>query len=196
MDQSRGLDHEDIGETTDLRKEIRLELLRLKQNKEPEKRTPENVDKLYTNSIYPLIKAVAGELVDYCEVFSENAIKVEYQVSTVGGTTGREAAATIVKPDLADAVRQQVGLGQYVPYFNCTFNLKGFRRGGYDIFDLSISIAVRCEELKYTVQVSGGPRLPTITHFYQEPVTSDEMRQYADGIARHFLETIRQKTKG
>ena len=189
---SRAAEGEDISETTDLRKEIRLEILRLKQNKEPEKATPENVMAMYNGSVVPLIRVVAGSLADYCEIFAENFIRMEMLTSAGASQTLQEG---ILSPDFSSYLKDIVPVGDYISSVDVSFWLKGFLRGGYKTFDLNASLHLRCEDLKYSVQTTGVTGLAPIIHFYQESITPDEMHRYAEGVARHFLETIRKNTK-
>lgn len=186
---------EDISETTDLRKEIRLELLRLKQNREPEKRTYESFIAVFTGSILPLVKAISAGIADFCDAFTESSIDMQVNASEPGLIRGYTAKSPILNPDFTSFISQNITPEKNIVSSKTTFNCKGFRRGGYNIFDLSASLEVKFEELKYSLQINSRPSLQPITRFYQEPVSPDEMRQHAEAMARYFLEAIRQKTK-
>lgn len=168
---------EEIHEPTDLEKEIALLKMELKHVEEPEPFSEAVQERVIANSLDPLFAEIVRLLSPLAELFSESF--VEY-----GG--GRIA--------LVDSTNLPRKKGPQPRDIQLQFVCRGFKKASFNTFELIAPLAFNFQPLKYVVNVRAGAHL--IQHFYQEPLTKDEIRDVAERITRYFLEEIRKKTNG
>jgi hypothetical protein len=169
---------EDIQEPTDLEKEIVLLKMQLSQNEELAPRTPEAIERVFATSLDPLYLEILRLLSSLCDLFEEATVNVAGLLSPVIGTQNFPRHPT------------QTQFCQPIE-----FNLKRFRRDRCNDFDLSASLELRFEKFKYSLRFSSANPPLLIQHFYQEPLTRDEVTEFAQQLTRYFLEGIKSKTK-
>ena len=186
----------EISEPTDLRKEIALEILRLKHIEEPELRSSANLQALYVGSFDALAKEAANQLLPFCELFTNRSVQIQSDIAQHDGSHRSNSSATKIEDvDLARYYKPFFDSGFMPTATRLEFKFSGFRKGRFDAFDLSASLLITCESLKYTVTGQAQENLPTVLHFYQEALTKDEITSLTEPLARHFLTVIREKTK-
>ena len=177
---------EEIHEPTDLEKEIALLKIELKHVEEPEPLTLEVQKMLFDNSLDPLVAEAVKLISPLCDLFSQNHVSFaengnsKWQFGDLVGLTG---APRISKADL-------------IKKLELKFELKGFKKARFDNFDTATFLQFTFHPLKYLIQL---PRIDpplTIQHFYQEPLTKDEITEVAQKLTRFFVEAIKKKTNG
>ena len=167
---------EEIHEPTDMEKEIALLRMKLKHIEEPSPRTEECLRNLFTNSFDPLYVEIVKLISPLCEFFAESVVNRNGNVSQILGS------ATMPR---AQGMSDVIGLD---------FILRGFKKARFDTFNLSTILFLRFEQLKYRLELPSAN--VTIQHFYQEPLTKDEITEVAQKLTRFFVEEIKKKTNG
>ena len=76
------------------------------------------------------------------------------------------------------------------------FDLKGFKKARFDTFDLTAVLVLTLEPLNYQVGLPSATPPLFIQHFYQEPLTKDEITEVAQKLTRSFVEAIKKRTNG
>ena len=182
----RAVRGEEIHEPTDLEKEIALLKIQLKHVEEPDPLTIEVQNRLFESSFDPLVIEVVGLISHLCDFFSQSHVSFEENdrghwdvVDLVGlaGTPRKSKTVLLTKLDLR-------------------FELKGFKKARFDNFDVAIVLRFTFHPLKYLIHLTGIASPLTIQHFYQEPLSKDEITEVAQKLARFFVEAIKQKTNG
>jgi hypothetical protein len=188
---------EDIQEPTDLEKEIVLLKMELSQQREPNVLDVFIQEKLFIDSLDPLFLEAVRLLRPLCDLFSETTLTYEARRPS-GNATVVFNQGSVSLADLKMAPRPTgcwAG-GKVMSSLSTEFRLNGFKRGGFETFDLSTPLACTFERLKFVVTL---PRITppiTIQHFYQDPLTRAEIKDIAQKLARSFVEAIKQKTNG
>lgn len=191
----KGAKGEEIAELTDLEKEITLLSMELDSIEEPERVTPEMQKRSFEDSLHPLFAAIIRLLAPLAKLFSESFVRV-------WETYGAEGP-------LANDLRKEPMEGNRIPLhansflaentirsLRLEFHLRGFKKHRYDSFDLRAEVTFDFSPLEYTACMPSPHPGPKIRHSYTEPLTKDEIRNFADAVARFFLEEVRKKTRG
>lgn len=173
---------EEIHEPTDLEKEIALLKIELKHGEEPEVLTQDVQRRVFANSFDPLFAEIVKLMSPLCDLFAQNIL------SWGGGET------TILH--MKAAPRPTGWESRVIHRVPVHFDLRGFKKARFDTFDLTAVILLTLDQLNYQVSLpSANPSL-TIQHFYQEPLTKDEITEVAQKLTRFFVEAIKKKTNG
>ena len=192
---------EEIDEPTAIQKEIALEILRLKHIEEPEILTRAAQDKLVRECIDPLFIELKKLLMPLCDLFAESYVSpiVAYRPNATEAGELRSSAQN-------QKIFKLEGMPRYTPnpwtsesvftQLQFTFELKGFKKARFDTFDLSATLVLKFERLKYELSMPSARPPLTIQHFYQEPLNKDEIQEVSQKLARVFLEFIKKKTNG
>ncbi len=189
---------EEIHEPTDLEKEIALLKLELKHVEEPEPLTQETQKKLFENSLDPLFAEIVNLMTPLCELFAQHTVTLNGQR---GLSDRQEYYEFNSKNELADCKtvprHNDWWLNdEIILYTEVILDLRGFKKGRFDTFDHRAQFRVSFERLKYVVTLYIGPTPHVIQHFYQEPLTRDEIRGAAEKLTRYFVEAIQKKASG
>lgn len=190
---------EEIHEPTDLEKEIALLKIELKHGEEPEPLTQPVQEKLFQNSIDPLFEEIHRLMSPVCEFFAETVISFHERQG--GGGTGvymthNMGTVNLLDSKLAPRPQGCWSGGKVMKNLWLEFHLNGFKRRRFDTFDLSANLQLTFDRLKYAVQLPSAHPPLTIHHFYQEPLTKDEITEVAQRLTRFFVEAIKKKTNG
>jgi Fic family protein len=185
---------EEIHEPTDLEKEIALLKMDLKHVEEPEPLDVFVQQRLFENSIDPLFAEIVKLMKPLCELFSESVISLSGSFGTKGqGYAISEQVKLLVSMKAPRPAGCWSG-SNVIKNLSLNFQLNGFKKARFDIFDLSILLPLIFDPLKYRVE------LPVyglaIQHFYQEPLSKDEITEIAQKLTRFFVEAIKRKTNG
>ena len=180
----RAANGEEIHEPTDLEKEIALLKMELRHFEEPQPLTRENQKWIFDNSINPLFTEIGKVMHPLYDLFSESVLE---------WNLGQDDAKQIRLEKATPAPRlDEFREGQFAIYFN----LRGFKKARFDTFDVSMLLLVVFERLKYRVELPTANPPVTIQHFYQEPLSKDEITEVAQKLTRFFVEAIKKKTNG
>jgi Fic family protein len=185
---------EEIQEPTDLEKEIALLKMELEPIEEPQRLTQPIQAQVFSTSVRPLFAEIAKLLLPLCDLFSENHViaGVEYgSDQSQTGIGGQETLSSL--PSYSPPAQCWTGLNT-IRALNLTFNLKGFKKARFNTFDLSGTLSLRFEQLKYSVVVPSVSPAFTIQHFYQESLSKDQISEIAQKLTRSFVDAIRQHT--
>ena len=186
----------DVSEPTDLRKEIALELLRLKHIEEPLAKSRTLLYELYTGSFTALVNEAINQVLPFCEFFVENSVSFNTLVQKANTQTWNKSEVSITSANFSEHVQKCFAEEYEAGNTDVRIQFKGFRKGRFDTFDLVVTLKIACEPFKYSVQpMPEQSRIPAILHFYQEPLTRDEIKTVGESLARHILDVIRNKTK-
>lgn len=169
---------EEIHEPTDLEKEIALLKMELKHIEDPEPRSTETIEKLFTTSLHPLYAEIAKLMGPLCDLFAENSVNRAGQLSNIIGSTTMPRTTVI---------QERLGL---------EFILKGFKKARFNTFDVSVGFVIHFDQLKYRLELQTPAPPLIIQHFYQEPLSKDEITDVAQKLTRFFVEAIKKKTNG
>lgn len=187
---------EEIHEPTDLEKEIALLKIELKHVEEPEPLTQECQKRLFESSFAQLFAEIVKLMAPLCELFSENFV-------TLGGRYGDDKKKRNIsgREKFLEAVSLPVPQDSWdgnntILELTFQFELKGFKKARFDIFDISTVLGFTFEPLKYRLQLPKTEPPLTIQHFYQEPLTKDEITEVAQKLTRFFVEAVKKKTNG
>ncbi len=188
---------EEIHEPTDLEKEIALLKMDLKHVEEPEPLTQEAQKKLFENSLDPLFAGIVKLMTPLCELFAQQTVTVE----GAGGVPRKTSHPFKSENELLNCKsfprhKDWWQGDDTVHQIDVMIDLIGFKKGRFDTSDHRAYFRVTFEPLKYVITLLLIPTPHVIPHFYQEPLTSDEIREAAEKLTRFFLEAIRKKTNG
>ena len=187
---------EEIHEPSDLEKEIALLKMGLLHVKEPVPLTQDAQKKLFEASFDPLFAEIVRLLSPLCELFDKSRVSfLSYDApsSYEAGISFPGAAPIIGAKSFPRDSHWWDGRWNF-NNLELLFELTGFKKCNLDTFDLSLGLNIAFAPLKYSVALLSKPPL-TIQHFYQEPLTKDEITEVAQRLARFFLEAIK-KTNG
>jgi len=189
---------EEIHEPTDLEKEIALLKIGLKHIEEPEPLTQEVQKRLFENSLDPLFAEIVKQVSSLCELFATNIVSFEAARGSLIGAGSLPSRGKVNLLESHSIPRKSEWWDQtnFVKNLKLTFELKGFKKGRFDTFDLSTVIQIIFESLKYSIKLQATTPPLTIQHFYQEPLSKDEISEVAQKLTRFFLDAIKQKTNG
>lgn len=191
----RAANGEEIHEPTDLEREIALLKIELKHVEEPEPITQEVQKRLFESCFSPLVSEVVKLLKPLCELFSENVIFLDSHFGNKNFHTSRSDPSKLMDAKLlAHAIHCWIE-DYVITSSQVRVDFKAFKKARFDTFDLSATLHFTFEPLKYRVQLQVTPPL-TIQHFYQEPLSRDEITEIAQKLARFFVEAIKKKTNG
>lgn len=187
---------EEIREPTDLEKEIALLKMELEPIEEPEPLTPEIQKELFQVSFHALFVELAKLLSPLADLFGEKFVMLRGQYGTDErqmGINRRETFSGLTS--LSDSQQFWEGLNT-VRDLDLLFHLNGFRKARFDTFDLAAHLSFRFEPLKYLVAFPQMSPQPIVQHFYQEPLSKDDITEVAQKLTRFFVDAIRKKTNG
>jgi Fic family protein len=189
---------EEIHEPTDLEKEIALLKLELKHVEEPEALTQQVQMNLFESSLDPLFAGIARSMNPLFELFAENRLTVRGQSRDTFNKT-RQPLQGEHELAVCDSLLRPTGCwagGNLIEHLEVDIDLIGFKKGRFEIFDRRLQLRLSFERLKYQVIIHTSASPHIIQHFYQEPLTKDEINDVAQRITRYFLDAIRKKTNG
>lgn len=190
---------EEIQEPTDLEKEIVLLKMELSSLEEPQVLTAPVQLRLFQVSLNPLIQ----EIVRLLKPLSDYFVKSSLLVEATQGRAEEHTGARVFNPPVMELTRVE-GLpqrdeywaqGQVLSLLYARFELKEFKRGQFDSFNLSKSLEFRFDRRKYFVSYPADKPRTTIEHSYRESLTKEEMLDVAQYLARFFLNGIKEKIK-
>ena len=211
---------EEIHEPTDLEKEIALLKIGLKHVVNPEPLNVSVQKRLFKNSIDPLLSVVIRHMTSLTELFSENTLRVEGEFgNNPFNSQGMNEKLMSLAASQAQPLSELLSVesagrvgedkiwnaGNVIQNLRLIFELKGFKKSRFDAFDLSVTLELIFEPLKYQLQlpdvipqktIEFGSVIPLemIRHLYQEPLTNQEITEVAQKITRSLVDAIRQKT--
>ena len=182
----------DVSEPTDLKKEIELEVVRFKHIEEPVPRTQQGVKELMERSLPRIVQEIIQLLGPFSELFTKSELAVN---STLSQRESRNATMPLVHFNVPGYLQDCFPNAAYPLNSRIQVNFLGFKKGGFDTFDLTTSILIDYEPYHYhfTVHTSGAGS--TTQHFYQEQLTHEEIITAVEKMAQYCLHTIRAKTK-
>ncbi len=189
---------EEVSEPTDLKKEIRLELLRLKHIEEPSERTGKSVSALFQGSITDLVLDLKSTVAEFRELFTDDLVVF---VTTAGKASEQYSTShnyeyhldTVTTSEMAADLSEQK---LEIQSARVAYTLKGFRKARFDAFDVTVSAMVDLAPFGYTVKCQAGAiTKSTRQHLYQEPLTNDEIRSFVELVGRFLLDVIQSRTK-
>ncbi len=188
---------EEIHEPTDLEKEISLLKIELDHIEEPLPLTQEVQKRLFENSFDPLFLEITKLVSPLCELFGESGVAYD------GGAGPTPAQAYGFTGEIELAGSQNVPRDpawwrdtNLIWHLTLNFGLKGFKKARFDTFDLAAALVIAFEPLKYAVSLQSFTPPLAIQHFYQDPLSKDEITELAQRLARFFLDAIKKKTNG
>jgi Fic family protein len=187
---------EEIHEPTDLEKEIALLKMELEPIEEPQPLTPEIQKKLFQDSFHTLFVELAKLLSPLADLFAEKFVMLQGEYGSDQhrfGISGRETFSGLTS--FSDQQEYWQGLNT-VQNLNLLFHLNGFKKGRFDTFDLAAQLSFRFEPLKYLINLPNVSPQPIVQHFYQEPLSKDDVAAVAQKLTRFFVDAIRKKTNG
>lgn len=187
---------EEIHEPTDLEKEIALLKMELKHVEEPEPLTQETQKRLFVTSFDPLFAEIVKLLTPLCELFAVNDFKLDGLMGNESIGYGFAGKFDLLVQHSMPRIDTWWDNGHFVKNLNLIFQLSGFKKARFDTFDLSTQITITFESLKYRIQLQAANPPLTIQHFYQEPLSKDEIVDIAQKFTRFFLDAIKQKSNG
>lgn len=189
---------EEIHEPTDLEKEIALLKMELKHIEEPEALNVFVQERLFQESIDPLFVEILRLMDPLLDLFSESIIAF-HEHKAMGPnsyTTLNQGAVSLSELNLAPRPQGCWAGGKVMTNLSLEFQLHGFKKAHFDTFDLSAILKLTFDRLKYAVELpAANPPLST-QHFYQDPLTKDEITDVAQKLTRFFVEAIKKKTNG
>jgi Fic family protein len=185
---------EEISEPTDLKKEIELEIVRLKHIEEPAARSRDLVHALFSSSIKSLVEETATLVSPFCELFTYNTIEITSHYGNDRTSTSHADKMPVRQPKFSDHLTPCFEGDMSITNSRIDFSLQGFLKAGFDTFALSASFNVICEGLKYGVALHTNTQKIPQYHFYQEQLSKDEIKALAEALAKYFLLAIRAKT--
>lgn len=191
----RAANGEEIAEPSDTEKEITLLTMELDTGTEPQPVTQEAQKRLFENSLDPLFAEIARLLKPLAELFSESSVRV----SESYGTDGRLMKPNFSLPLEGDRIplhADSFADSSTVSSVELRLKLTGFKNARYSSFHLATDVLFHFQQLKYTITAPAFKPPARIQHFYQESLSKDEIRKFADAVARFFLESVREKTRG
>jgi len=192
----RAVAGEEIHEPTDLEKEIALLGLELKAVEEPQPLTQKIQQQLFDESIDPLYREIVRLLTPLCDLFTDNRVTLGGHISRGNTHVGIKAPGEhlIIGGHSVPRPEQSWAGTNIIQKLDLTFHLNGFKKGRFETSSVHRMLTVNFEPLKYMISI---PVIPTynLQHFYQEPLTSDEIREIAQKLVRTFLDEIKQKAK-
>jgi hypothetical protein len=194
----RAANGEEIHEPNDVEKDIALLKIGLRHIEEPEPLTQEVQKRLFANSFDPLFAEIARLIGPLCEFFATKVVSLggAYGPSIEQGHYGVRGRVNLLDSTLTPRPPECWSGTNLIKELNLTFELNGFKKGLFNTFDLSNILKLTFEPLKYLVELpSANPPL-TIQHFYQEPLSKDEITEIAQKLTRFFVEDIKKKTNG
>lgn len=193
----RAVAGEEIHEPTDIEKEIALLGVELRTVEEPQLLTQIIQQQLFKDSIDPLFREIVRLLTPLCEFFSDNRI-------TLGGSAG----SGNMRRAISDRATHLIVGASVVPLpeggwagtntihrLDLTFQLQGFKKGRFETSDIHRLLRLNFEPLKYTISIPAARSPYNRQHFYQESLTTDEIREIAQRFVRDFLDEVKQKAK-
>jgi Fic family protein len=195
----RAVAGEEIHEPTDIEKEIALLGVELRGVEEPHLLTQSVQQQLLDKSVDPLFREIVRLLTPLCEFFADNRLKLTGQF----GDENRQQSFADRGENLivgASAIPRPEGgwAGNYtIRDLQINFQLKGFKKGRFETSDISRMLRIRFEPLKYNVLIPAGQSSPQyhVQHFYQESLSTAEIREIAQKFVRYFLDEIKRKAK-
>ena len=183
---------EEIHEPTDLEKEIALLKMELKHVEEPEALTLEVQKRFFKNSLDPLFEEIVKLMSPLCELFLKSV--VSFLADSAHGRTNGETE--LVKARTAHRPEGTWASSQILDAIQFTFALKGFKKARYDTFDISSILKITFEPLKCRLELHVVSPPIIIQHFYQEPLSRDEITEVTQKLTRFFVDAIKKKTNG
>ncbi len=190
-----GAQGKDVSEPTDLRKEIELELLRLEHIEEPVARSRELLYGLYKGSFNSLVTEAVNQLAPFCKFFTDGTVHFQTEVQYLNSQISSSYTRPFADTNFSEHLEECFGKGREAIGTQVQFRFASFRKGRFDTFDLTASLKITCEPLKYSVHALPEQGGKSLLHFYQEPLTKDEITSLVEPLARYLLKTIQEKTK-
>lgn len=189
----RGVQGEEIHEPTDLQKEIALLKIQLQHVEEPLPLSLEVQKRIFENSIVPLMGEIKLQITPLIELFSESSVQqlMRHGEASASRPIGEKDFSKFDFRVLADGWKNA---NFFIYQLEFVFKLNGFRKARLDGFDVSTSLRMEFEPLKYLIEANGVTPSLSIKRLYQEQLTRDEITAISQGIARYFLEVIKKKT--
>jgi Fic family protein len=186
---------EEIHEPTDLEKEITLLRLELEHIEEPEALTQDRQKSVFERSLDPLFMTIKKLLTPLSALFAETFIGIS-------GHRGNKQTRYMIGPISLEFGNQTsfprppgIWEGDSVAFdINFAFQLKGFKKGRFDAFDITPLVQITFQQLNYSIQLQQPQSLKPIQHFYQEQLPNDEIENIAQKVARYVLDEIKKKT--
>ncbi len=188
---------EEIHEPTDLEKEIALLKMELKHVEEPEPLSQQLQMQLFESSFNPLYAEIIKLISPLRDLFADSFLQLSgrYGTESRQQETGDKRAefATNNKMPILDGAWSGSNLlkGQRV-----MFCFTGFKKARFDTFDMSTYVELNFEPLKYRLDVPSATPPISTWHFYQEPLSKDEILDAAQKVTRFFVEVIKTKANG
>ncbi len=188
---------EEIHEPTDLEKEIALMKIELKHVEEPQALDVFVQERLFNNSLDPLFAEIVKTTGSLSDLFTESTVSFEERIGGPSSWSPKNIGS-VKLADCSDAPRPGgcwAG-GKVMSNLWITIQLKGFKKGRFNIFDLAEVLRLIFEPLKYEVVVPSENAPLRIQHFYQEPLTTEEITAIAQKLARSFVDAIKKASNG
>jgi Fic family protein len=187
---------EEIHEPTDLEKEIALLKIELRHIEEPEVLTQEVQKRLFANSFDPLLAGVVKLMNPLCELFSKGIITASARYGQGQMSASFEANFPFSETNLSSRIGPCWDQNCIIRFVALTFALNGFKKARFDTFDISSALEFIFEPPKYSLILRSTSPPLTIQHFYQDPLTKDEITEVAQKLTRFFVDAIKKKTNG
>lgn len=189
---------EEIHEPSDLEKEIALLKMGLGHIKEREPLTSQNQKRLFENSIDLLFAEIVRLMSPLCELFAKPLVSLQGERNSRSAGGARKINAEVLLPELRSAPQEANWWHEsdFITSLTLKFKLKGFKKVHVEAFDLVASIQLTFEETIYRLKLDEMNPPLSIQHFYQEPLTKDEITEVAQRLTRFFVEAIKKKTNG
>ncbi len=188
----RGARGEPVEEPDDIDKEIALLRQQLQHLEEPEEFNAEVQNRLFKESIIPLLRQLGKKLSPLEAFYSTSAVGLHGQHQQGQNTMGWSAPPNTTLKNLGEAL-EGVAAGKLMTLIELTVTWRDLRKSPLTTVQDSLHVAIQFGKLNYTIT---APSVPfTVKHVYNTRLTEKEINDFVANTCRKMMATIQQAVK-